>query len=87
MAEWHHRCNGHERGQTVGDGKRQGGLGCCSPWDCDESGTTGDEMVGGHHRRNGHELGQTLGDGERQGGLGCCSSWGGKGLDVTERLN
>ena len=26
MAGWHHRCNGHELGQTSGDGERQGGL-------------------------------------------------------------
>ena len=32
MAEWHHQCNGHELGQTPGDGEGQGGLACCSPW-------------------------------------------------------
>ena len=26
MAGWHHRCNGHELGQTSGDGDGQGGL-------------------------------------------------------------
>ena len=26
MAGWHHCCNGHEFGQTLGDGKEQGGL-------------------------------------------------------------
>ena len=26
MAGWHHRCNGHELGQTSGDGEGQGGL-------------------------------------------------------------
>ena len=31
MAGWHHRCNGHEFGQTLGDGEGQGGLACCSP--------------------------------------------------------
>ena len=25
-------CNGHEPGQTLGDGEGQGGLACCSPW-------------------------------------------------------
>ena len=30
MAGWHHQCNGHELGQTPGDGKGQGGLVCCS---------------------------------------------------------
>ena len=32
MAGWHHRCDGHELGQTSGDGEGQGGLACCSPW-------------------------------------------------------
>ena len=32
MAGWYHRCNGHELGQTPGDGEGQGGPGCCSPW-------------------------------------------------------
>ena len=29
MAGWHHRCNGHELGWTLGDGEGQGGLACC----------------------------------------------------------
>ena len=33
MAGWHHRCNGHELGQTRGDGEGWGDLMCCSPWD------------------------------------------------------
>ena len=32
MAGWHHRYNGHEFGQTLGDGEGQGGLVCFSPW-------------------------------------------------------
>ena len=32
MARGHHRCNGHELGQTLGDGEGQGGLACCSSW-------------------------------------------------------
>ena len=32
LAGWHHQCNGHELGQTSGDGKGQGCLLCCSPW-------------------------------------------------------
>ena len=32
MAGRHHQCNGHELGQTLEDGGRQGGLACCSPW-------------------------------------------------------
>ena len=27
VARWHHQCNGHELGQTLGDGEGQGGLG------------------------------------------------------------
>ena len=41
MAGRHHRCNGHELGQTLGDGEGQRGLACCSPWGCKESDTTG----------------------------------------------
>ena len=32
MAGWHHRFNGHELGQTPGDGEGQGSLACCRPW-------------------------------------------------------
>ena len=31
MVGWHHRLNGHEFGQTPGDGEGQGSLMCCSP--------------------------------------------------------
>ena len=41
IAGQHHRCNGCEPGQTLGDGERQGGLGCCSPLGRRESDTTG----------------------------------------------
>ena len=34
MVGWHHRLNGHEFEQTVGDGERQGSLACCNPWGC-----------------------------------------------------
>ena len=40
MAGWHHRCNGHELGQTS-DVEGQGGLACCSPWGCKELDMTG----------------------------------------------
>ena len=33
MAGWHNRCDGHELGQTSGDGEGQGGLVCCKEWD------------------------------------------------------
>ena len=32
MAGCYHQCNGHELGQTLGDGEGQGGLARCSPW-------------------------------------------------------
>ena len=32
MAGWHHRLDGREFGQTLGDGEGQGSLACCSPW-------------------------------------------------------
>ena len=32
MVGWHHRLNGHEFEQTLGDGKGQASLVCCSPW-------------------------------------------------------
>ena len=40
MIRWHHRFNGHELGQTLGDGEGQGGLTCCSPWGPKELDTT-----------------------------------------------
>ena len=37
---WHHRLNGHEFEQTLGDSEGQGSLVCCSPWGRKESDTT-----------------------------------------------
>ena len=34
MVGWHHRLNGLELEQILGDGEGQGSLACCSPWDC-----------------------------------------------------
>ena len=31
IAGWHHRLNGHEFKQALGDGEGQGSLVCCSP--------------------------------------------------------
>ena len=45
MAGWHHQCNGHELGQTSGDGEGQGGLVCCSPWDHKELETTEQQQI------------------------------------------
>ena len=33
---WHHRLNGHELEQSLGDSEEQGSLACCSPWGCKE---------------------------------------------------
>ena len=41
MVGWHHQCNGHELGQTLGDDEGQGGLVCCTPWGHKEPDTTG----------------------------------------------
>ena len=40
MVGWHHQLNGHATEQSPGVDDGQGGLGCCSPWGCNESGTT-----------------------------------------------
>ena len=32
IVRWHHRRNGHEFEQTLGDNEGQGSLACCSPW-------------------------------------------------------
>ena len=32
MVGWPNQLSGHELGQTLGDGKGQGGLECWSPW-------------------------------------------------------
>ena len=37
MVGWRHQFNGHELGQTPGDGEGQGDLVCCSSWGCKES--------------------------------------------------
>ena len=33
MVEWHHRLNGHESEQTLGDSEGQGSLVCCKELD------------------------------------------------------
>ena len=40
MVGWHHRLNGHEFEQILGDGDGQRSLMCCSPWGREESDTT-----------------------------------------------
>ena len=40
MVGWHHQLNGCEFEQTLGDGRGQGSLACCSLWGHKESDTT-----------------------------------------------
>ena len=40
MVGWYHRFNGHEFEQAPVDSERQGSMGCCSPWGCEESDMT-----------------------------------------------
>jgi len=40
MVGWHHRLNGHEFEQALGDGEGQRGLVCFSPWGLKESDPT-----------------------------------------------
>ena len=40
MAGWYHQWDGHELGKTLGDGKGQGSLVCCSAWGDKESDMT-----------------------------------------------
>ena len=40
MVGWHHRLDGHEFEQALGDGDGQGGLASCRPWGREESDTT-----------------------------------------------
>ena len=40
MSGWHHRLNGYEFEQILGDSEGQGSLACCSPWGHKESDTT-----------------------------------------------
>ena len=37
IVRWHHRLNGHEFEQTLGDSEGQGSLACCNPWGYEES--------------------------------------------------
>ena len=48
MAAWHHRLNGHEFEQALGDGEGQGSLACCSPWGHKESDVN--EQLNNHNK-------------------------------------
>ena len=56
MTGWHHWCNGHELGQTLGGREGQKGLACCSPW----SQRVGHDWVTEKQYRNG-DLSPTTG--------------------------
>ena len=36
MVGWHHRLNGHDFEQSLGDSEGQGSLACCCPWGREE---------------------------------------------------
>ena len=59
MVGWHHWLDGHEFLQTLGDGDRQGGLACCSPWCRKELDTT--ELLSMHVRGGKAPCGQLKG--------------------------
>ena len=40
MVGWHHRLNGHDFEEALGNGESQGRLVCCSPWGRKEYDTT-----------------------------------------------
>ena len=56
MVGWHHRLNGHEFEQTLGDSKGQGSLACCSPWGGNESDMT--EWLNNNKIQNEEQYGQ-----------------------------
>ena len=64
MVGWHHRLNGHESEQTLGDSEGQGSLACCSPWGRKESDMTqrrkNSKTKVGQHAKT-HEKGARLG--------------------------
>ena len=45
MVGWHHRLNGHEFEQTLGDSEGQGSLACCSPQGHKESDMTEQQII------------------------------------------
>ena len=49
MVGWHHRFNGREFEQALGDGEGQGSLVCCSPWDHNDSDMTVTEQQLGYY--------------------------------------
>ena len=54
MVGWHHRLNGHEFEQTLGDGEGQGSLARCSAWGLKELDTT--ERLNNSNKLMSHSL-------------------------------
>ena len=45
MVGWHHRLNGHEFEQALGDDDGHGSLACHSPWGCKELDVTEQQQI------------------------------------------
>ena len=53
MVGWHHRLDGHNFEQALGDDEGQGSQACCSPWGCKESDMTeqlNNSMIQSHQK-------------------------------------
>ena len=62
MVGWHHRLNGHEFEQTLGDGEGQESLTCCSPWGHRESDMTDCWNSNNSHSETSSSAAVVLGD-------------------------
>ena len=62
MVGWHHRLNGHELEQTLGDSEGQGSLVCCHSWGRKESDMTEhlNNNKGGKEIEENEELGPLM---------------------------
>ena len=80
MVGWHHRLNGHELEQALGNGEGQGSLASCSPWGYKESDTT--EWLHFHFslscigEGNGNPLQCSCLENPRDGGAWCAAIYG-----------
>ena len=88
IAGWHHRLNGHELEQTLGDSEGQRGLGRCSPWGHKELDTTSLSLslfTFMHWRRKWQPTPVFLpGESQGQGSLVGCRLWVHTESDITE---
>ena len=76
MVRWHHRLNGHELEQTLGDSEGQGSLVCCSPWDHKELDMT--EQLNNNNHISGGGDSATRTDESNLGQHGKEQGWSGK---------